>query len=540
MGPLTGITVIDFTRVLSGPYCTMILGDLGARVIKLEHPGRGDDTRRWGPPFLGDESAYFLSVNRNKESVAVDFKTPGGRELVERLLAQADVVVENFRPGTLDGVGLDAATVRRAHPRIVYCSISGYGQTGPRRDEPGYDAVMQAEGGLMSITGAADGPPYRLGVAIVDIVSGMFAAQGVLAALLARERTGEGQVVDLGMLDATTALLTYQAGNYFATGAAPGRLGNRHPTIAPYETFATADGDLALAVGNDSLWQRFCQAAELPELGADPRFATNAGRLAHYDALKPTPRRRLRAAEPGRLDRPAARRRRPLRRGAHRRGGVRRSADGGAADGGPRLARVARRSVGHRRPGEALGDPGERAAGPAGAGPTHCRSARRAGLRSSGRRRVGVVWRRTRALMDIALLRKSLVKAIESARRDAAERRGRADEANRRYERFLEDTATPVFRAMAQALRAEGLQFDVITPSGGVRLGPERTREDGIELGLDATVDPPEPIVRVVRSRGSRVMQHERPVAGEVRLEGLTEDHVATMLLDELRPWIER
>ncbi len=288
MGPLTGITVIDFTRVLSGPYCTMILGDLGARVIKLEHPGRGDDTRRWGPPFLGDESAYFLSVNRNKESVAVDFKTPGGRELVQRLLAQADVVVENFRPGTLDGVGLDAATVRRAHPRIVYCSISGYGQTGPRRNEPGYDAVMQAEGGLMSITGAADGPPYRLGVAIVDIVSGMFAAQGVLAALLARERTGEGQVVDLGMLDATTALLTYQAGNYFATGAAPGRLGNRHPTIAPYETFATADGDLALAVGNDSLWQRFCQAAELPELGADPRFATNAGRLAHYDAMKPT------------------------------------------------------------------------------------------------------------------------------------------------------------------------------------------------------------------------------------------------------------
>jgi formyl-CoA transferase/CoA:oxalate CoA-transferase len=287
MGPLAGITVLDFTRVLSGPYCTMILGDLGARVIKLEHPGRGDDTRRWGPPFLGDESAYFLSVNRNKESVAVDFKTPGGRELVGRLLAQTDIVVENFRPGTLDGVGLDAATVRAAHPRIIYCSISGFGQTGPRRDEPGYDAVMQAEGGLMSITGAADGPPYRLGVAIVDIVSGMFAAQGVLAALVARQRTGQGQVVDLGMLDATTALLTYQAGNYFATGSAPGRLGNRHPTIAPYETFATADGDLALAVGNDGLWQRFCQAAGLADLAADPRFASNAGRLENYPALKP-------------------------------------------------------------------------------------------------------------------------------------------------------------------------------------------------------------------------------------------------------------
>jgi len=287
MGPLTGLTVLDFTRVLSGPYCTMILGDLGARVIKLEHPGRGDDTRRWGPPFLGEESAYFLSVNRNKESVAVDFKTAGGKEVVERLLARADVVVENFRPGTLDGAGFDAATVRARHPRLVYCSISGYGQTGPRRDEPGYDAVMQAEGGLMSITGAADGPPYRLGVAIVDIVSGMFAAQGVLAALVARERTGQGQVVDLGMLDATTALLTYQAGNFFATGSAPGRLGNRHPTIAPYETFATADGDLALAVGNDALWQKFCRVAELPDLGADPRFASNAGRLEHYAELKP-------------------------------------------------------------------------------------------------------------------------------------------------------------------------------------------------------------------------------------------------------------
>lgn len=287
MGPLHGITVLDFTRVLSGPYCTMALGDLGARVIKLEHPGRGDDTRRWGPPFLGDESAYFLSVNRNKESVALDFKTPGGREVIARLLATADVVVENFRPGTLDALGLDAATVRAAHPRIVYCSISGYGQTGPRREEPGYDAVMQAEGGLMSITGAADGPPYRLGVAIVDIVSGMFAAQGILAALVSRATSGQGQVVDIGMLDATAALLTYQAGNYFATGEIPGRLGNRHPTIAPYETFATADGDIALAVGNDALWQSFCAAAGLPGLAADPRFATNALRLQHYLDLKP-------------------------------------------------------------------------------------------------------------------------------------------------------------------------------------------------------------------------------------------------------------
>ena len=286
MGPLHGITVLDFTRVLSGPYCTMALADLGARVIKLEHPGRGDDTRRWGPPFLGEESAYFLSVNRNKESVAVDFKKPGALAIVDALLAKADVVVENFRPGTLDALGLDAASVRARYPRIVYCSISGYGQTGPRREEPGYDAVMQAEGGLMSITGAADGPPYRLGVAIVDIVSGMFAAQGILAALVSRAATGQGQVVDIGMLDAATALLTYQAGNYFATGEAPGRLGNRHPTIAPYETFATADGDVALAIGNDALWQAFCAAADLPDLAADPRFATNALRLANYDALR--------------------------------------------------------------------------------------------------------------------------------------------------------------------------------------------------------------------------------------------------------------
>ena len=287
MGPLAGLTVLDLTRVLSGPYCTMALADLGARVIKLEHPGSGDDTRRWGPPFIGDESAYFLSVNRNKESVAVDFKKPEGRAIVEALAATADVVVENFRPGTLDGPGLDAATLTARHPRLIYCSISGYGQTGPRRDEPGYDAVIQAEGGLMSITGDAGGPPYRLGVAIADIVSGMFAAQGVLAALVARDRTGLGQVVDIGMLDAVTALLTYQAGNYFATGAVPGRIGNRHPTIAPYETFGTADGDIAVAIGNDSLWQRFCAAAGLDALGADARLATNAGRLAHYSEMKP-------------------------------------------------------------------------------------------------------------------------------------------------------------------------------------------------------------------------------------------------------------
>jgi formyl-CoA transferase/CoA:oxalate CoA-transferase len=247
---------------------------------------RGDDTRHWGPPFVENESAYFLSINRNKESVTVDFKQPEGRGVVEDLLSIADVVVENFRPGTLDSAGLGAEEVLARHPRIVYCSISGYGQTGPRREEPGYDAVMQAEGGLMSITGEADGPPYRLGVAITDIVSGLFAAQGIMAALIARERTGRGQHVDLGMLDATAALLTYQAGNYFVSGEVPGRLGNRHPTIAPYESFHAADGDFVIAGGNDEIWRRLCRVIGRPELADDPRFRSNKDRIAHYDELR--------------------------------------------------------------------------------------------------------------------------------------------------------------------------------------------------------------------------------------------------------------
>ena len=291
--PLHGIAVLDLTRVLSGPYCTMLLADMGARVIKVEQPGKGDDTRAWGPPFLQGESAYFLSINRNKESVTIDFKHPEGRAVLERLIARSDVIVENFRPGTLKKLGLDYASLAPEYPRLVYCSISGFGHNGPRAKEPGYDAVMQAEGGLMSITGAADGPPFRLGVAIADIVSGMFAAQGVTAALLARERTGAGQAVDIAMLDSVTALLTYQAGIYFATGAAPARMGNRHPTIVPYETFCAADGDFVIAVGNDDQWRRFCEAA-----GFEPeaRFATNPQRVTAYADLKPLLDRRLASA----------------------------------------------------------------------------------------------------------------------------------------------------------------------------------------------------------------------------------------------------
>jgi len=305
MRPLDGVTVIDLTRVLSGPYCTMLLADMGARVIKVEQPGKGDDTRAWGPPFLqpiaqhpGEtdtahpgESAYFLSINRNKESVTIDFKRPDGRDILDRLIAASDVLVENFRPGTLDKLGLDFKTLSAKHPRLVYCSVSGFGHSGPRRHEPGYDAVMQGEGGLMSVTGPSDGPSVRLGVAIADIVSGMFAAYGTAMALLARERTGRGQEVDVAMLDSVIALLTYQAGNFFASGRIPRRLGNRHPSIVPYETFEAADGEFVLAVGTDDQWRKFCAVADLVP---DERFATNRQRVTAYDTLRPFVADRLR------------------------------------------------------------------------------------------------------------------------------------------------------------------------------------------------------------------------------------------------------
>jgi crotonobetainyl-CoA:carnitine CoA-transferase CaiB-like acyl-CoA transferase len=291
MRPLDGITVLDLTRVLSGPYCTMLLADMGARVIKIEQPGKGDDTRAWGPPFLEGESAYFLSINRNKESVTLDFKHPEGRAILDRLVAKADVLVENFRPGTLDKLGLDYTSLSKNHPRLVYTSVSGFGHSGPRRSEPGYDAIMQAEGGLMSITGPAEGPSFRLGVAIADIVSGMFAAYGTSMALFARERTGRGQHADIAMLDSVAALLTYQAGNYFASGKVPRRLGNRHPSIAPYETFAASDGDFVLAVGTDEQWRTFRTVAGLPE---DDRFATNRQRVTGYEEMRPIVADRLR------------------------------------------------------------------------------------------------------------------------------------------------------------------------------------------------------------------------------------------------------
>lgn len=295
-GPLAGFTILDLTRVLSGPYCTMVLADLGARVIKLEQPGKGDDTRHWGPPFVGDESAYFLSINRNKESVTLDFKPAGGREVFDRLVARADVLVENFRPGTLERAGLGWDALHQRFPKLVYASISGYGQTGPRREEAGYDAVMQAEGGLMSVTGDPDGPGYRMGVAITDMVAGLYCAQGITAALLARERTATGQRVDIGMLDTTAALLTYQAANFFTTGKTPGRRGNLHATIAPYEPFTTVDGEIVVAVGNDEIWRRFCAAIGLPEMADDARFKTNRDRIANYNQMRPPIDRAFRTA----------------------------------------------------------------------------------------------------------------------------------------------------------------------------------------------------------------------------------------------------
>ena len=285
-GPLSGLTVLDLTRVLSGPYCTMLLGDMGARVIKVEQPGRGDDTRAWGPPFIGSESAYFLGTNRNKESLTLDFKASDGRAILERLVARADVMVENFRPGALARLGLDYDSLARSHPRLIYCSISGFGQDGPRSSQPGYDAVIQAEGGLMSVTGDPDGPPFRVGVAIADLVAGLLAAQGITLALLARARTGRGQHVDISMLDGVVSLLSYHASIYLTTGATSGRVGNRHATIAPYETFPARDGEFFLAVGNDDQFVRFCRVAGLQELGQDQRFATNPARVEHADELR--------------------------------------------------------------------------------------------------------------------------------------------------------------------------------------------------------------------------------------------------------------
>lgn len=288
MHPLDGIRVLDLSRVLAGPWCTQTLADLGAEVWKIEEPTRGDDTRGWRPPEIGGESTYFLCCNRSKKSVAIDLRTEAGRETVRALAMQADILVENFRLGALDRMGLGAEALCALNPRLIYCSVSGYGRTGPRAAEAGYDFVVQAESGLMAITGEPDGTPMKLGVAISDIVTGMNATQAILAALIARARTGRGQVIDIALFDSALALLANVGAGHLATGDAPGRLGNAHATVVPYQLFDTADGVLALAVGNDQQFRIFCRhVIERPDLADDMRFLTNRDRNLHRDALVP-------------------------------------------------------------------------------------------------------------------------------------------------------------------------------------------------------------------------------------------------------------
>ena len=284
--PLAGVKVVDLTRVMTGPYATMMLGDLGADVVKIERPGKGDDTRGWGPPFVDGEASYFLSINRNKRSIALDLKSDAGQEVLSRLIADADVLIENFSPGTMDRLGFGHEDVLARHPSLIYASISGFGQTGPGKDRTAYDLIVQGMSGMMSITGHPGGLPTKLGVPIADIAGGMFAAYAIAAALFARERDPErrGQYIDTSMLGGQVALLTYQAGILFTTGKVPEMLGNAHPIVAPYDTYATADGYVNIAVGNDAIWQRFCAAMELGEVATDERFLTNAGRITNLDA----------------------------------------------------------------------------------------------------------------------------------------------------------------------------------------------------------------------------------------------------------------
>ena len=297
-GPLAHLTVLDLSRVLAGPWCTQLLADLGATVIKVERPGAGDDTRAWGPPYLKDaegrdttEAAYYLACNRGKRSVAIDFTTPDGRRLVHGLAMQADVLVENYKVGGLAKVGLDYATLAAANPRLVYCSITGFGQRGPYADRAGYDFIVQGMSGFMSVTGEADGEPgggpQKAGIAITDLMTGMYAAVAIQAALAHRDRTGEGQHVDCCLMDSAVAMMAVMDMNYLVTGRVPGRMGNAHPNIVPYQTFACADGHIVLAVGNDGQFAKFCEVAGRAAWAADPRFAKNADRVRHRATLVP-------------------------------------------------------------------------------------------------------------------------------------------------------------------------------------------------------------------------------------------------------------
>jgi crotonobetainyl-CoA:carnitine CoA-transferase CaiB-like acyl-CoA transferase len=297
-GALAGVRVLDLSRVLAGPWCTQILADLGADVVKVERPGSGDDTRHWGPPFLKDAegrdtewATYFAAANRNKRSVTIDFTRPQGQALVRRLAEQADVLVENFKLGGLKAYGLDYESLAQLNPRLIYCSITGFGQTGPYAARAGYDLLIQASSGMMSITGRPDGEPggggMRVGVAITDVFTGIYASTAILAAMQVRHRTGRGQHIDMALLDVGMAILANQASAYLNTGKAPQRQGNSHPSIVPYQDFPTADGAMLLAIGNDGQFARFCEAAGHPEWASDPRFSRNTPRVAHREILIP-------------------------------------------------------------------------------------------------------------------------------------------------------------------------------------------------------------------------------------------------------------
>jgi len=285
----SGLRVLELARILAGPWAGQTLADLGAEVIKVESPA-GDDTRRWGPPFIqradgSRDAAYFHCCNRGKRSVVADFKVPRELELVHRLAAKADVVIENFIPGSLGKFGLDYASLARLNPRVVYCSISGFGQSGPYASRPGYDAMIQGMGGIMDLTGEPDGPPQKIGVALADIMTGVYGVVAIQAALAYRDRTGLGQHVDMALLDVMVGTLANQALNYFASGVVPTRLGNAHPNIVPYQSFAVRDGHVMIAVGSDRQFERFCQAINRPELASDARYADNPGRVAHRERL---------------------------------------------------------------------------------------------------------------------------------------------------------------------------------------------------------------------------------------------------------------
>ncbi|MCH7606839.1 MAG: CoA transferase [Chloroflexi bacterium] len=288
MKALEGIRVLDLTRALAGPFCTLMLGDHGADVIKIEIPGTGDDTRHWGPPFIGEESAYFLSINRNKRSLTLNFKEPKAIEIFLELVKESDVVVENFTPGVMARFGLDYETVKGANPKIIYSSISGFGQTGPYRSRPAYDQIMQGISGIMSITGEPDGEPQKVGIAITDIGAGMWTAFAIMSAVYHREQHGEGQQIDVSMMDAQVSWLTYQAAYFFANEEPPKRLGAAHPTLVPYQAFMCQDSKyINVAVGSERLWERFCQGIKKPELKDHPDYATNGDRVRNRNKLVP-------------------------------------------------------------------------------------------------------------------------------------------------------------------------------------------------------------------------------------------------------------